>query len=576
MKLTKLLISNFRSIGGDEENPGVIIDLDNINIVFLVGQNNVGKSNVLSAYEYFVSSNIESNECDFYKKISDNKIVIEGWIKAENEEDCNHKAMVNSMCKVTKIAKFKKVWEKVGQKGAKFTFDTELNDWNEGGAGGFDTILQNACPEPIWLKGLDSVQIIFENVQKIVKEKVMSRITELPRFKLIDEELASLRQDIIDDEYTKKVEDKLTSLIAETFSDMKVTLFGGEKKEFSKEVSNFINADINISNKESNFDVDMNNNGHGIRRQFLFNTLLGLSDVFSELNKSKKLRDDKLITDLEKTKKTKMLLIEEPELFLHPQSIRMFADTLYKLVENFEFQIIAATHSPIIVDLSREHTTILRCALNNDMQTSIHQVKYNLFTGEEKERMKMLNSFNPYVCEAFFADMVILVEGDTESVVYREIFNRLVDEGTLNIKNVPLVVNCGSKMNIPSFQKVLRHFNIKYFVIHDLDDTYDKNNDLNPAWTLNQRIFDEIDAFNKIESKSARRYIMERNFESAHSYTYNATLGKPLSAYKLVHSWNIHDKTISAIQAIDMCLNNKNYDIFDMNWVNTRKTPKNI
>jgi Predicted ATP-dependent endonuclease of the OLD family len=574
MKLVKLLITNFRSIAGTQEKAGVEIDLENINIVFLVGQNNVGKSNVLKAYEYFVSSSMESTECDFYKKDVRNKIIIEGWIKAENEEDSNHQAMLKSMNPETKIARFKKEWDKIGQKGNKYTYDIETNQWVAGGAGGFDTILQNACPDPVWLKGLDSVQIIFENVQKMVKEKVMSRIEELPRFKTISDELDKLRQDIIDDEYTKKIESKLTKLMEETFSQLKVTLFGGEKKEFSKEVSNFINADINITNKDSDFDIDMNNNGHGIRRQFLFNTLRGLSDVFSELSKTKKLRDNDIIDELKSKNKTKMLLIEEPELFLHPQSVRMFADTLYKLADNSEFQIMAATHSPIVVDLSREHTTILRCTSSNEMSSIIHQVKYNLFEGEEKERMKMLNSFNPYVCEAFFSDNVVLVEGDTESVVYREILNIMVETGVLDIKNVPLVVNCGSKMNIPSFQKVLRHFNIKYFVIHDLDDTYDKNGDLNAAWTLNEKIFNEIEAFNTINPGSARRYVMERNFESAHKYSYKASLGKPLSAYRLVHSWDISNTTIPAIQAIKMCIDDSSeYGTFDMDWVYKRVTP---
>ncbi|MCJ8172539.1 ATP-dependent nuclease [Clostridium botulinum] len=574
MKLVKLLVTNFRSIAGTQEKAGVEIDLDNINIVFLVGQNNVGKSNVLKAYEYFVSSNMESTECDFYKKDVKNKIVIEGWIKAETEDDCKHQAMIKSMDKETKIARFKKEWDKIGEKGSKYTYDVETNKWAAGGAGGFDPILQNACPDPIWLKGLDSVQIVFDNVQKMVKEKVMSRIEELPRFKIISDELDKLRQDIINDEYTRKIESKLTELMEETFSQLKVTLFGGEKKEFSKEVSNFINTDINITNKDCNFDIDMNNNGHGIRRQFLFNTLRGLSDVFSELSKAKKSRDNDLIEGLKGTNKTKMLLIEEPELFLHPQSVRMFADTLYKLVDNSEFQIMAATHSPIIVDLSREHTTILRCTSSSEMSSIVNQVKYNLFEGEEKERMKMLNTFNPYVCEAFFSDNVILVEGDTESVVYREILNMMVEEGTLDIKNVPLVVNCGSKMNIPSFQKVLRHFNIRYFVIHDLDDTYDKNGDLNPAWTLNKKIFNEIEAFDTIESGSARRYVMERNFESAHKYSYKTSLGKPLSAYRLVHSWNISDTTIPAIQAIKMCIDNSSeYGNFDMEWVHKRITP---
>ncbi|WP_426984544.1 ATP-dependent nuclease [Brevibacillus borstelensis] len=570
MKLVKMLISNFRSIGGDQDNPGVVVDLEDINIVFLVGQNNVGKSNVLASYEYFVSSNIESKISDFHKKVSTNEIVIEGWIKAETAEDENHQAM-KSMDSKTKIARFRKVWKVQGEKAKKLTYNHATLAWEEGGAGGFDSILQNACPEPVWLKGLDSVDIIFENVQKIVKEKVLSRVTELPRFKEIEKEIASLRHDIINDDFTKRIERKLTELMEDTFPDLKVTLFGSEKKEFSKEVAGFINTDINVSNKNSDFDVDMNNNGHGIRRQFLFNTLRTLSDVFSELSKAKKSRDESLIDNLDYRNKTKMLLIEEPELFLHPQSVRMFSDILYRLAENSEFQIMAATHSPVVVDLSRDHTTIVRCNMNQQNESVAHQVKYNLFEGEEKEKIKMLNSFNPYVCEAFFADHVILVEGDTETVIYRELFDKMVQEGKLELKAVPLVVNCGSKMNIPSFQKVLRHFNIQYFVIHDLDDMYDKNGNINAAWTMNEKIYIEMQEFNKVSPFSARRFIMERNFESAHDYQHNASLGKPLSAYRLVQTWDITDQQIPAVKAVQYCINFRaENEKFDMKWVNER------
>lgn len=576
MKLVKLLISNFRSIGGDKETPGVVIDLEDINIVFLVGQNNVGKSNVLAAYEYFVTSNIESKLSDFHKKVSTNEILIEGWIKAETTEDEKHQAM-KSMDPNTKIARFRKVWSVVGEKAKKLTYNYDTLSWEEGGAGGFDSILQNACPEPVWLKGLDSVNIIFENVQKMVKEKVLSRVTELPRFKEIEKEMAKLRQDIINDDFTKRIESKLTELMEDTFPDLKVTLFGAEKKEFSKEVASLINTDINVSNKNSDYDVDMNNNGHGIRRQFLFNTLRTLSDVFLELSKAKKGRDESLIDNLDYRNKTKMLLIEEPELFLHPQSVRMFSDILYRLVENSEFQIMAATHSPVVVDLSRDHTTIVRCSMNDKFKTVAHQVKYNLFEGEEKEKIKMLNSFNPYVCEAFFADNVILVEGDTETVIYRELFNKMVQEEKLELKAVPLVVNCGSKMNIPSFQKVLRHFNIPYFVIHDLDDTYDKNGNISAAWTMNEKIHGEMQEFNNVYPNAARRFIMERNFESAHNYNHNTSLGKPLSAYKLVQSWDVTDQSIPAVKAVYSCIYVSADDgKFDMNWVNERAVPKLI
>ena len=36
----------------------------------------------------------------------------------------------------------------------------------------------------------------------------------------------------------------------------------------------------------------------------------------------------------------------------------------------------------------------------------------------------MINRFNPYVCEVFYSDEVILVEGDTEAIVFRYILDK--------------------------------------------------------------------------------------------------------------------------------------------------------
>ncbi|MCA1011400.1 ATP-dependent nuclease [Halobacillus halophilus] len=572
MKLIKLFISNFRGIGGEEGKPGVQIDFEDINLIYLIGQNNTGKSSTLSAYEYFVKSNMPAGENDFHKH-SKKPITIEAWIQGENEDDFEHRAMKSSMNPQTKIAKFRKTWTDIGESGVKHTFDYQNNEWKSGGGGGFDSILQNACPEPVWLKGLDSVDIVLEKVQKMVKEKVLDNASELERFNNIKKDLEELRKEIIQADFSQKVEGRLNDLMQETFPDLEVSLFGEEKEDLGKKLSTFINTDIKFSNQ--GHPINMSNHGHGIRRQFLFNALRGLGHVFSELEKSKKQRDDNVIDNLDQESKhfrKRMLLIEEPELFLHPQSIRVFTDVLYDLAEGFEFQIMAATHSPILVDLSRDHTTLIRTKMEENAEVKLHQVNNNIFDDDEKERMKMLNSFNPYVCEAFFHDNVILVEGDTEAVIFRELIEKMIKASELSIIDAPLVVNCGSKMNIPSFQKVLRHFDIKYFVVHDLDETFDKNGNKNPAWTLNERIYEEI--VNCGDRYKASRYVMERNFESAHSYKYNSNLGKPLSAYKLVETWEVDDTSKHAIKALKACLTRVvEYDIFDHEWVESRKSP---
>ncbi|AWE08815.1 ATP-dependent endonuclease [Lysinibacillus sp. 2017] len=556
MKLMKLLITNFRSIGGNDETPGVVIDMEDTNVINLIGQNNVGKSSILHAYDYFVTTSINALNDDFYNGL-DNKIIIEAWIKAEGTDDENHRAMTNSMDK-NKIGRFRKVWSEVGKSAEKFTWNVTTKEWDKGGAGGFDTILQNACPTPIWLRGLDSAEAILETVNKLIKEKVISKVTELPIYTQLNSNLEVLRNEIREHEYTIKLQDRLDGLLKDTFPNMNLELVNKEKASIEKKVGDFVDTEVQITNNNT-FAVGMENHGHGVRRQFLFNAMRELNDVMVELSKTKAQRKNDGILDTlgvqteQVENKSSILLIEEPELFLHPQSIRAFTNTLYNLAEGSKFQIMTATHSPILVDLSKNHTTLIRVIMT-DKGTKAHQVKSNIFESDEKETLKMLNTFNPYVCEAFFADKVILVEGDTEAIVFREILKGFVENRTLKLAESPLIVNCGSKMNIPAFQKVLEHFEIKYFVVHDLDDEKTVSGKTSAAWTMNTKIDQCIASFNSISEKSASRFIMEKNFEEAHGYSYDSTLGKPLSAFKLAQSWDLNDGAIPAVKAMKEAL----------------------
>lgn len=79
---------------------------------------------------------------------------------------------------------------------------------------------------------------------------------------------------------------------------------------------------------------------------------------------------------------------------------------------------------------------------------------------------------------------MILVEGDTEQVVFSEI------KENLDIT----IVNCRGKANIPMFQKILNHFGISYMVMHDLDSPKAKRKDqwiVNSMWTINNKILEQ-------------------------------------------------------------------------------------
>src|SRR5690554_5179764 len=84
MKLKELEIRNFRGLKGDKNK----IDFTNSNIIFLIGQNNVGKSSYLRAYEFFVNAKQKAAREDFYNYNTEIPIEIIGvFIKEESDKD---------------------------------------------------------------------------------------------------------------------------------------------------------------------------------------------------------------------------------------------------------------------------------------------------------------------------------------------------------------------------------------------------------------------------------------------------------------------------------------------------------
>lgn len=170
-------------------------------------------------------------------------------------------------------------------------------------------------------------------------------------------------------------------------------------------------------------------------------------------------------------RKEYLILFEEPELFLYPRILKNLRELIYEVSElNFPYQVLCASHSPQMIDLSKRKSTLIRMAKNSE-GTKLFQVKdEDLQQAKEVESVEQLKEamyevlrFNPYICESFYADEVLLVEGPTEEIITRGILQKMNPSKDL------FIVNCGTVNNIPFYQKVYRKFAIKSHVIFDTD-----------------------------------------------------------------------------------------------------------
>lgn len=169
----------------------------------------------------------------------------------------------------------------------------------------------------------------------------------------------------------------------------------------------------------------------------------------------------------ERRKQGAILLIEEPEMFLHPQMQRSLYKTLREIAKTN--QIIYTTHSPHFVSIPeyKEVVVVRRGADGTKVSCS------NLPTNA-KLKEKLIKELDPERNELFFASRLLLVEGDTEKLALPEYAKRM----NLDLDRAgATIVEVGGKRNLQAFAQIATSFQIPTGIVYDDDssDIKDKN-----------------------------------------------------------------------------------------------------
>lgn len=537
MKLMDITVYNFRSINGES----VTLSLEDSDIIFVFGQNNAGKSTLLSAYEYLITPKQKAIISDFlgYEEIVPIQILAT-FSKDEGDDLIFAEKGFDKWVDKEGKLKFRKTWSNKDTEGQKETFDPIANDYITNGFGGLEQHLTKQAPTPIRIPAILTQSELTKFIKDIIQKSVLKTLKdeESEAYQNVLNEIEALQQKILSKDAISSKSALANNNFQKIFPDLTLEISQIEGDEFDLPAS--LEKEYSVIIKDKKFPTirqDFSNHGHGVIRQTLFNFLGIVKNELSHKAGEFTNRKDFLI------------LFEEPEIYLHPKAINLLRKVLYDLCSNSNFQIICASHSPALIDISKPHTSLVRMVRKDDGKTYLYQVGKNLFnsTTEQKEMVQMINRFNPNICESFFADEVILVEGDTEAIVIRELLATKFPGKDL------FITNTGSKNNMPFFQKIFTHFHIHQHIIHDSDTrfvyeiTKNKHNSViyipktnadgsyksNSAWKLNAKIWEEIEKANSYNINSCR-YVSVYNFEMANNYVRDNDKGKPLSAFTFV------------------------------------------
>ncbi len=484
--IERIYIQNYRSIK--------TIDIHPKNLSGLIGPNSTGKTNILKALNILLGETYPTERAfskdDFYNRDTSQPIIIK--IQFRNSLSPVRLTKLNSSTKGDCACK-------------KITLKFEINE--TGSSTSF--FCENDVGEKFYANGAVRDQVAFvyipseRNFEKQLSiskwtlfGKILSRIDT--HFKLSEKRVEGFKESmevprsILEQDYDEGL----------SFAQFKQT-FIHKTIENTKGHTNGCAVNLEIydplwyfkmihitTEEQDNKIFNAEEVGSGTQNLIL----LSLFQTFAELLKS-----------------NAILAIEEPELYLFPHAQRRLYKEFRKLSENS--QIFYTTHSPNFVDINNCNDAIILRKCDGHTKQMTKPNLEDFLNADAKHQLHLLTKFNTEVNEIFFADKIILVEGDTEKYVLPHIIEKMIGDECVTINH--LILNCHSKDSIPFFIKVLDFLGIdSYLAIFD--------NDLHPHKNENQiaiarKSTEKILAC--VDGDTSKILQLENDFESCCGYT---------------------------------------------------------
>lgn len=158
-----------------------------------------------------------------------------------------------------------------------------------------------------------------------------------------------------------------------------------------------------------------------------------------------------------------VVLVDEPELHLHPRWQAIFLGLFRDLSPERNNQFIVSTHSPIFVtpDTINSIIRIFRDPVDGSKHIALREIDLP----EKKSLVRMINTQNNE--RVFFADKVVLVEGITDRLVMAS----LLDATAVRFKSNQAIeiVEVGGKGNFADYQSLLNSLLTPTYVVADRD-----------------------------------------------------------------------------------------------------------
>jgi len=532
MKLTQVRIMNYRSCRD------VSIEVGDMHA--LVGANNAGKSTVLRALDFlFNPSTRQINEEAFWNKDTSQEIRIEAIftdLSDYEKEALSYCLKPDGSFHMARSAKYgddkieiaqhykqlvptlewlqdsnitgAKITEWWGEKdtliaGSKkfldftgWTSKPTVGTWKEQAKRFIEDHADIVPMEEVWidnpkgyagvLKGVLPFYVLVPAVRDVTEESKGTKSS--PFGKLLYAILDSIAE-----ENRSAINDALGRLSRQmnrTGGADRVPLIAATEKGLNEALNDlFAGCDLEIEFETPTLEILLNspklyvddgfrnaveNKGHGLQRAVIFSILRCYADHMTASYDGKK--------------KTLILGVEEPELYMHPQAQRSLRKVFRKIASGGD-QVLFTTHSALLVDVAyfdeiiRMESTITNdrggkktvesyawqlsmARMIDDVTARIPQLRGQV--SSESIREHYSHVYNPRRSEGFFASKIILVEGITEEYSL-PIYADAIDGCSFDPHGIS-VVECGGKGSMDRLYRIFNELHIPCYVLFDYDD----------------------------------------------------------------------------------------------------------
>lgn len=498
MKIKSINIHNFRSV----EN--AVFEIGDY--ALLVGANNAGKSNILTALRIFYEDDIKfAEKFDFPKFVTRNS---ESWIEIEylltDYEFRNLKYEYKNPGNILKVRKYLKSRDK-------------------------NRIKTNQSNIYAYEKGFLSKSLFYG--AKNVSEAKLGSVIYIPEVIKTDETLKLSGPSPLRNVLTFVMKKVIKN--SASFENLNVA-FGKFNDRFKKEASKDgfslkkLKDEININLKE--WDVEFNININSIRPEDIIKNLISHHAVDKSLGKeidikylgqglqrhliytllklSSQYYEKRIYEKKEFSPELTLILFEEPEAFLHPCQQEFLNASLKSLASEEGQQIIIATHSPIFVSKNIEEISSLIKLKRQKGVTQIFKVPEDTrraITEQNNELAQMLQDklkdktvdkstkdrirnilgdtdddtrmeeeairytlwLDSERCSAFFADIVLICEGASEKLLIDYLIKNKWSE--LREKRI-YILDAMGKYNIHRYMNLFYELGIYHSILADRDE----------------------------------------------------------------------------------------------------------